>query len=80
MLNQVAYEERCKRLAALVELRRLYRNLIRAKLLLETPSPLYTPPPTPEEILAQQQQQGGLPLRSGRRWHGWKPPLARCAA
>lgn len=60
VLSELAHEERCKRLAALVELRRLYRNLIRAKLLLEAPSPLYTPPPSPEDILAAQQQHGSL--------------------
>ncbi|GIL75359.1 hypothetical protein Vretimale_8033, partial [Volvox reticuliferus] len=37
--------ERVLRLNALVETRRLYRNIVRAEYLLNLPSPLYTPPP-----------------------------------
>ncbi len=40
--------ERIQRLMTLVETRRLYRNCIRAKCLLELPSPVYRPPPAPE--------------------------------
>lgn len=36
--------ERLQRLEALVELKRLYRNVIRAEALLALPSPVYTPP------------------------------------
>lgn len=36
--------ERVQRLETLVELKKLYRNLIRAEALLALPSPVYTPP------------------------------------
>lgn len=39
---------RVARLELLVDLRRLYRNLLRADRLLEAPSPAYCPPPPPE--------------------------------
>lgn len=37
-------EQRGRRLEAMVQLRKLYRNLLRAEVLVEQPSPVYQPP------------------------------------